>query len=175
MVASTGLADTIPRPLHTASSPPIVDLRARLPWPGRLPGRLGTAALWLGSCSLLGPTKRAVVLLAGSLMVPCLSLLERSRADTLPRLASLASDAVELLPPAAQGPLSAGGAVPEAPGLRRAALAAQLGLSGSLLFRARHAALCTVHHDVEGRIVALELPGAALPLSLPSPDAHPVG
>ena len=38
--------------------PPILDLRPRLSWQKRLPARLGTAGLWLGSCWLLGPAKQ---------------------------------------------------------------------------------------------------------------------
>ena len=45
---------------------PIVDLRHRLSQGQRLPARLGTGALWLGSAGLLGPAKLAGLLLTGS-------------------------------------------------------------------------------------------------------------
>ncbi len=155
LAAAALAAATLPAATLPKTTAPIVDLRPRLPWQRRLPGRLGTAALWLGSCSLLGPAKLIGLLLAGSLLGPCLLLLERSR------------------------PAAASGQPPAAPALStslpRAALAAQLGLPEHQLFRARHAAICTVHHDADGRIVELELPAAVPPLSLPSPDAHPVG
>jgi len=136
---------------------PIVDLRERLHWRQRMPARLGTGALWLGSLSLMGPLKLAGLLLVGSLLAPGLLWLDRSRRE--PRGQTLAAALVQ--PP------------PEGP--QRAALASRFGVPESQLFRARHAAICTVHHDAEGHIVNLEVHGAPVPLPLISRDAHPVG
>ncbi len=123
-----------------------------------MPGRLGTTCLWLGAFSLLGPAKLAGLLVAGSLIAPGLLCLDRSRRQPFQPTPQAAQE----LP------------TPPAP-LPRAALAGRMGLSESQLFRARHASICTVHHNAEGRIVALEVPASALPAFFPSPDAHPVG
>jgi hypothetical protein len=61
---------------------------------------------------------------------------------------------------------------PQGPSRRE--LAGQLGLPESQLFRARHAAVCRVHHDADGRIVDLMVP-VPLPAAVVSADAHPVG
>jgi len=161
---------------HASQSPnavappaaPIVDLRPRLPWPGRLPGRLGTTGLWLGSCWLLGPAKLAAVLLAGGLLAPWLLGLDRERAAAAARVLAAPGVAATAAAPGWRGDTTP--AV-----VSRASLAAGLGLPEAQLFRARHAGSCTVHHDEAGRIVRLEVAAPALPLSLPSPDAHPVG
>lgn len=145
------------------TSAPIVDLRPRLPWPGRLPGRLGTAGLWLGSCWLLGPAKLAVVLLAGGLVAPWLMILDRERAATAARGLPAAGVAVTAAPPGWRDDATPAG-------LSRASLAAGMGLPEAQLFRARHAGSCTVHHDATGRIIRLEVAAPALPVSLPSPE-----
>ncbi len=135
---------------------PIVDLRHRLSWRTRCPAQLGTAALWLGSFSLLGPLKLSALLLAGSLAAPAVVVLERSR-----RQASV------------HAPVAAPS--PSINDLPRSVVAAELGVSEAQLFRARHAQISIVHHASDGSIVALETP---LPLHQPqhrSPDAHPVG
>ena len=137
---------------------PLVDLRSRQCWSERLPARIGTGALWVGSASLLGLPKLVGLLLVGSLITPGLLLLDRRRQPQQPFTAT----SLSLLP------LQAGG-------LSRLEAAAQLRLSETQLFRARHASLCTVHHDAQGRIVNLEVHTPALPMPLPSPDAHPVG
>lgn len=119
---------------------------------------------------------------AGGMVAPGLLWLDRQRSlearlTTSKAAASLAGAlhwreaGLGSAPGSARG--APGEAGPGAAGLERAALASELGLPEAQLFRARHAALCTVHHDEQGRIVALELPTPALPL--PSPDAHPVG
>lgn len=153
------LPPPIPHPSASGAPAPIVDLRGRLAWAERLPARLGTAALWLGSLSLLGPVKLCGLLLVTGLVGPGLLWFDRGAR----RQAALALPPSALLDPFPGEALS------------RAALAAELGLAESQLFRARHAPLCTVHHDAGGRIVALELPAAAEPIAIPTPDAHPVG
>ncbi|MFM1800121.1 MAG: PgaD-like protein [Cyanobacteriota bacterium] len=138
--------------------PPLIDLREQLPWKQRLPARLGTGALWMGSLSLLGPLKLMAVLLIGGLLAPWVLRLDRGeprqrRDDRAPRSLTAA----------------------EPPPVSRSTLAAHLGLPESQLFRARHGAICTVHHDAEGRIVAIDLP-LPPPAQLFAPhDAHPVG
>ncbi|KEF42905.1 MAG: hypothetical protein ER33_03275 [Cyanobium sp. CACIAM 14] len=136
---------------------PIVDLRERFRWHQRLPARLGTGALWLGSLSLVGPLKLAGLVLVGSLVAPGLLWLDRGR-----REAGGETPTVAVLPPPPEGP-------------PRAALASRFGLPESQLFRARHAAICTVHHDAEGQIVNLEVHGAPASVRLIRHDAHPVG
>lgn len=141
---------------------PVIDLRPQLSWRRRLPGRLGTGALWLGSAALVGVPKLVGAVMVGSLLVPSLLLLDRKRPG-----------------PQAGGRLTHARAPIASEGLSRPDAAAHLGLSESQLFRARHASLCTVHHDADGRIVALEVqqpPVVPVPLLLPSgPHAHPVG
>ena len=136
--------------------PPIVDLRRGLPWCRRLPARLGTAALWIGGSCLLGPFKLSALLLAAGLTAPVALWLDRDRGSQDGR-------AVQVVEPRA---------LVEVP---RVLMAAQLGLAESRLFRARHASICTVHHDGEGRIVALVLPCTEALPPLPTADAHPVG
>ncbi|MEI8251732.1 MAG: hypothetical protein WCF98_11225 [Synechococcus sp. ELA057] len=147
-------------PCVPASGPatPILDRRHRLGWSERLPARLGTAALWAGSIGLLGPLKLAGVLVTGSVLVPFLLQLDRGRRQSLPSPGSVQTPPLVL----------------EA-GLPRAVQAAELGLAEAQLFRARHASVCTVHHDAAGRIVDLEVPAPLAPVPVPSPDAHPVG
>jgi len=123
-----------------------------------MPARLGTAALWAGSIGLVGPIKLAAVLVTGSLLAPCLLLLDRGRRRQ--RLPPRGVCAPALVLPA---------------GVTRSTEAARLGLKESQLFRARHASVCTVHHDASGRILHLEVPAPLAPVPVPSPDAHPVG
>lgn len=140
------------------SASPILDLRSRLHWPQRLPARLGTAALWTGGIGLLGPLKLAGVLVTGSLLAPCLLLLDQGRRRSI-QLPGAALPATSM----------------QQAGLPRALQAAELGLQESQLFRARHASVCTVHHDASGRILHLEVPATLAPVPVRSPDAHPVG
>lgn len=140
---------------------PIVDLRERLNWQQRLPARLGTAALWLGSLTLLGPPKVLAVLLAGALATPAVVLLERGRRHQ------------RLERPQSQTTALQTSHNPEL--LSRAAVASELGVPEWQLFRARHASLCIVQHDDSGTIVALEVPQPALQPVPSSTDAHPVG
>jgi hypothetical protein len=139
---------------------PIVDHRHGLSWPCRLPARLGTASLWMGVGLLLGPVKLAALTLLGGVVAPVVLLLDRPRHREQAR---------------GRRPIASSCAVkPPSPGLPRAALAARLGVSELQLFRARHATVCTVHHDAKGNIV--ELCVASPPaVTRPSPDAHPVG
>lgn len=137
---------------------PVVDLREHLGWRERIPARLTTGALWVGCMSLLGPLKLGGLLVASTLVAPGLLWLDRSRHRAHPAPAPAALS-VSALPDE----------------LPRSALAERLGLSESQVFRARHASICTVHHDAEGRIVGLELAAPAPSIPLSSPDAHPVG
>ena len=126
--------------------------------------RFGTAGLWLGASVALGPIKLAGLLVIGGVLVPSLLLLDRSQRSSSTSASGLCS-----IP--ASPPLT----VLRSAGVPRAALAAQAGLPEALLFRARHAVICTVQHDPEGRIVALALPQQPLAIPLSRPDAHPVG
>ena len=140
---------------------PVVDLRERLTWQQRLPGRLGTAGLWLGSLTLLGPLKLSAVLLAGTLATPAVLLLERGRRQQRP---------LQTWTQTAELPTFH---TPEV--LSRSVVAAELGLPEWQLFRVRHASLCIVQHDTSGNIVALEVPQPALQPVPSSTNAHPVG
>jgi len=51
------------------------------------------------------------------------------------------------------------------------------GLAGASLFRAQHAAICTVHHDSAGQITAIDCRQRAVagPATIVERHAHPVG
>ena len=147
-----------------AAEAPIVDLRPHLPWRRRWRSRVSTGAVWLGTLSLVGPLKIAGVILATSLVAPPVLLLERARRQQQDRTVSV------LVRPAA----GLAGLV-RSEGLPRALVAERLGLPEAQLFRARHAAICTVHHDDGGSIVGLEWPCPAPVALVGRADAHPVG
>ena len=136
---------------------PVVDLRPQQPWSSRVPAQVGTGALWLGGALLLGPAKLLGVAAAASFLGPL--ALELDRPGRMRRAAGLQPAAALSAP---------------APGPSRRAVAADLGLPESQLFRARHASVCWVHHNADGRIVDLVVP-APLPTPVLSADAHPVG
>ena len=135
---------------------PIVDRRQHLSWPRRLPQRLGTSALWLGSMSLLGPVKLAALLVTMALVAPAAVALERSR--RLQRPATLQPAMDHVIDP-----------------LPRALVASDLGLAEAELFRARHAGHCIVHHDADGCIVGLTVPQPSQDQVPTLTNAHPVG
>lgn len=106
---------------------------------------------------MLGPAKLMGVAVMGALLWPLALELDRPG---------------RMRPGAVRHPLMA--SAPPAAGPSRRELAGRLGLPESQLFRARHAAVCRVHHDAEGRIVDLMVP-VPLPTAAVSADAHPVG
>ena len=125
--------------------------------------RLGTIALWVGWLSLLGPLKLAGLMAASALVLPgalALDGLRRQRAETPVRL--------QPAPAAATLPWE----------LPRGELAERFCLTEMALFQARHARVCTVVIDGQGRIEELRLPAAAtsepvLPVlsqAIPSPS-----
>ena len=131
--------------------PPILDLRASRRQPARQAIQLLTLALWGGSITLLAaPLGRILprLVLAGAVGMPLVAM--GGRRDAQLRLPSLAD--------------------PE-----RHTNAQAFGLVEADLFRARHARQCTVHHDGEGRITALQLPDPSPARLQPDRDAHPVG
>jgi len=131
--------------------PPILDLSASRRQPARQAIQLLTLALWGGSLSLLAaPLGRILprLVLAGAVGMPLVAMGGRRHAQL--RLPSLAD--------------------PE-----RHTIAQAFGLVEADLFRARHARQCTVHHDGEGRITALQLPEPPPACLQPDRDAHPVG
>jgi PgaD-like protein len=133
------------------SVPPILDLRSSRPSPARLAAQLLTLALWGGSLTLLAaPLGRVLprLALAGAVGMPLVALGVRREAQLR-------------LPP------------PTDP--QRHTIAQAFGLEEALLFRARHGQRCTVHHDDEGRITALQLPEPPPARLRPDRDAHPVG
>ncbi len=140
------------------AQPPLIDRRSRLNGSQRLPARLSTGALWLGSLSLLGPPKVLALLLVAGVLVPWVLWLDRKpRQD---REGHALKAPAPVAPPAT---------------LPRSILAAELGLPESQLFRARHGAICTVHHDAEGQIVAIDLPRPSETRPHVPHNAHPVG
>jgi len=131
--------------------PPIIDLRASRHRTARQAAQLLTLALWGGSLSLLAaPLGRILprLVLAGAVVMPLVAVGGRR-------------DAQVRQPPLAD---------PE-----RHTMAQAFGLEEAELFRARHARQCTVHHDGEGRITALQLPEPSPARLQPDRDAHPVG
>lgn len=135
--------------MHQTS--PILDLRPHRGGLARWPATLLTAALWSGTLCLLGPPighQLPRLGEAAALAAPLLLLRGRRRSQPQPA-------------PVAE--------------LERRTLAESFGLDEAELFRARHARRSTVHHDAEGRIVALQLPEPAPVQPQPDRDAHPVG
>lgn len=136
----------------------LLDRRREQAWWQRLPGRLSTSALWLGALTLIGPLKLTGVLLVGSLLGPGLLLLDRQQRSRAPLMIT---------------PTTLAGMPPQE--LPRATVAEEIGVAESQLFRARHAAICTIHHDSEGRISAIAMQDSPLHVPLPRRHAHPVG
>ncbi len=152
-----------PKPLQRGL---ILDRRRGLGWHHGLPQRLVTAGAWGGTGWLLGPLALKGLLIAslgGALGLP---LLERM----LTRRGVPASPLV----PSRVGTTATANPQPWPGGLPRLQLAEAFGLPEVDLFRARHARICTVDHDDEGRIRAIRLPGPCLPQAHPDRDAHPV-
>jgi len=153
----------------------ILDWRAQMGWRRRLPARLGTSALWGLVMVLLLPGLAWAAAGAGLAVPLVLRLLtQQPRANKAQNL-SLLGPAKPLDP--SQDP-------------QRQQMAEAFGIQEASLFRARHAQICTVHHDDHGEIVAFSLPAqidSALPdssLNLNSPSkssqvaerhAHSVG
>lgn len=137
---------------------PVIDRRQGQPWSRRLPARLGTGSLWIGAFSLLGPIKLTGLLLGSSLLSACLLGLDRRQRQTPPPV----HDQPALTLTAPQG-------------ITRAMLAEEIGLCESQLFRARHARICTVVHDPQGRISDIVYPKLLQVSPLLHRDAHPVG
>lgn len=130
---------------------PILDHRDRIAGPRRWLPSLLTLAVWGAGCALFAPVLLAPGILkgmaglgvGGGLARPLRRLSLRRRADR------------------ADGGPAVAAPQPLQPELSRQSLAARFGLQESELFRARHARICTVHHDAEGIIVSITL------------DAHP--
>jgi hypothetical protein len=121
----------------------ILDWRAQMGWRRRLPARLGTSALWGLVLVLLLPGLAWAAAGAGLAVPLMLRLLsQRPRANK------------------AQDPLLLSPAQPLVPTQdpQRQQLAEAFGIHEASLFRARHAQICTVHHDDQGEIVAFSLP-----------------
>jgi len=112
-------------------------------WRRRLPARLGTSALWGLVLVLLLPGlawAAAGTGLAVPLVLRLLSQRPRPQRSQDPRLLSPAQPLVPSQDP------------------QRQQLAEAFGIHEASLFRARHAQICTVHHDDLGEIVAFSLP-----------------
>lgn len=139
--------------MTTADPSPVIDLRHGGAWHQQIGSEVGTVALWVLAGK--GVVASAGVALAKPLLLPLLGggllwrwLLSRHRAPQHGRVAQPQS---------------------------RPALAPQpLTIS---LFRAQHAAICTVHHDGEGQITAIDCRqrAAAGANTVVERHAHPVG
>jgi len=143
----------------------ILDCRRQLGWRQRLPARLGTSALWGGLVLLVLPGMAWAAVGAGVALPLLLRLMsQRPRAGK--------AEAPVLLSP--------GQSLAPSQDPQRQLLAEAFGISEASLFRARHAQICTVHHDGQGEIVAFSLPTLdATSLSENNPfgenHAHSVG
>ena len=142
-----------------ADSNLIVDGRSAMGWGQRLPARLGTSALWGFTLLLLLPGLPWVVAGTGVALPLVLQLLAKA-----PRQLRQADPGL-LAPPQPLAPSQD----PE-----RRELAEAFGISEATLFRARHAQICTVHHDDNGVIVAFSLPCHNAPSAVVERHAHPV-
>jgi len=112
-------------------------------WRRRLPARLGTSALW------------GLVLV---LLLPGLAWAAAGTGLAVPLVLRLLSQRPR--PQRSQDPLLLSPAQPLVPSQdpQRQQLAEAFGIHEASLFRARHAQICTVHHDDQGEIVAFSLP-----------------
>ena len=142
-----------------ADSGLIIDGRSAMGWGQRLPARLGTSALWGFTLLLLLPGLPWVVAGTGVALPLVLQLLAKA-----PRQRKQADPGL-LAPPPPLAPSQD----PE-----RRQLAEAFGISEATLFRARHAQICTVHHDDNGVIVAFSLPCPNAPSAVVERHAHPV-
>lgn len=123
---------------------PIIDLRDDQPRHRRLPAELATLGLW-GAWGLLlggGAAPLALVSLAGLWRFGS-SHLRRSAPAVV---ASVTRSNWSQSAPLALSSIDRG----------RAALADHFGWREVDLFRAQHAAICTLHHDTDGAIVKFE-------------------
>ena len=121
----------------------ILDWRAQMGWHRRLPARLGTSALWGLMLLLLLPGLAWAVAGTGLAVPLVLRLLSRRPRPQRSQDPLLLSPAQPLVP--SQDP-------------QRQQLAEAFGIHEASLFRARHAQICTVHHDDQGEIVAFSVP-----------------
>jgi hypothetical protein len=154
----------------TAADPsPVIDLRHGEAWHRQIGSEVGTVSLWV----LVGKgvVAAAGVALAKPLLLPLVGggllgrwLLSRQRRPRDGRLA----------PPPAR-PAGEPQPLTIASSPRRDS--GRHGLNGASLFRAQHAAICTVHHDGAGQITAIQCRqrGADGPTTVGERHAHPVG
>lgn len=149
---------------------PIIDLRGRHSWLRRLPARAATLGLWGTALALVGPVLITPVLAKAAMGVGVSGLVGGPLVRRLgPRLRRRPAADRQATPEEANPP-EADTADPS-----RHRLAQEFGMSEVLLFRARHGQVCTLHHDGEGRIVAIDLPEADRTSACTDRDAHPVG
>lgn len=150
---------------------PIIDLRPSLGWKRRLPAQLLTAGLWgvglylaaLPLSRLPAPLATAAAL-GGVSGLPLVGLVaRRSSTSTLQQPQGLVGAP-------AQGGINAIRRDPP-----RQELAALVGIDEASLFRGRHARICTVHHNSNGDLVAIQASQPMIAIRRPSRDAHPVG
>ena len=150
---------------------PIIDLRPSLGWKRRLPAQLLTAGLWgVGLYLAALPFSRlpasltTAAALGGVSGLPLVSLVaRRSSASSLEQPKD---------PVGAPSQSGINGIRRDPP---RQELAALVGIDEASLFRGRHARICTVHHNTNGDLVAIQASQPMIAIRRPSRDAHPVG
>ena len=158
-------------PDHSFS--PVIDLRQARGWRGQLGSEAGTVALW--TLAAKAAMAGAGVALAKPMLWPLLGggLLWRWGHHRRRRPLGL-PQAVAGPPEPVAPPLPLTVSIPDA---SHGARAGRFGLDGASLFRAQHAAICTVHHDERGQITAIRCrPRIAVGQpTIDERDAHPVG
>jgi len=146
---------------------PVIDLRQAGDWRRQVGSEAGTVALW--ALATKAAMAGAGLALAKPLVWPLLGggLLWRWHRNRQRQPLGLHQPNVAPPPPEA-APLSLTVGI-AGPG--------RFGLDGASLFRAQHAAICTVQHDDQGQITAIRCrPRTAMDQSTADErDAHPVG
>lgn len=140
--------------------PPIIDLRSQSGGSRRWVARALTSGAWLGTLTVAGPLAWKGALIG----VGCAALLRRrlpaQRRPPHPR----ANPSALQRPPAGACRM-----------VSRRELAAAFQLDEVLLFRTRHARICTVEHDLKGMILAINPLDSQQQAAVSAPNAHSVG
>lgn len=153
---------------------PVIDLRHARGWRRQLGSEAGTVALW--TLAAKAAMAGAGIAIAKPLLWPLLGggLLWRWGRSRRRRRPLGLQQPVVGLPPTVAPPLPLTVSIPDA---CHGARAGRFGLDGASLFRAQHAAICTVEHDERGQITAIRCrPRIAMGQpTIDERDAHPVG
>jgi len=157
---------------NVPASEPIIDLRPSLDWRNLLPARLLTASLWgVGLYLAAMPLSRVPANLATAAAFTGLS--------GLPLVGLVAvrhtrrKQAPCSLKPIGADFLAEASVLHRDP--PRQDLATLVGIDEASLFRGRHARICTVLHNSNGELVAIQASQPMMGAKVVSRDAHPVG